>query len=209
MHHNQPSMITSFDQLDLSKRYTYADYLTWKFKERVELLRGKVLKMSPAPNRRHQKISIKLSYLIMQHLDGKACQAYTAPFDVRLPLPEARQEQGKADTVVQPDIVVVCDLAKLDEQGCNGAPDLLIEILSPGNSKREMKDKMELYESAGVPEYWIVDPLRECVTCYHLNEAGQYQSGAPFFAEDDIPSRVLKGFVIKGSEILNELEDLE
>ena len=202
-------MITSFDQLDLSKRYTYADYLTWKFKERVELLRGRVLKMSPAPNRRHQDIALNLAVMLKKHTSKSPCAVYIAPFDVRLPLPEARQKQGKADTVVQPDIVVVCDPAKLDEQGCNGTPNLIIEILSPGNSKREMKDKMELYQSAGVPEYWIVDPLRECVNCYHLNEAGHYQSGTPFFAEDDIPSQVLKGFVVQGREILNELGELE
>ncbi|MEZ4987611.1 MAG: Uma2 family endonuclease [Saprospiraceae bacterium] len=128
---------------------------------------------------------------------------------MRLPLPENKQKSGKVDTVVQPDIVVVCDPSKLDEQGCNGAPDFIIEILSPGNSRREMKTKFELYETAGVKEYWLVEPLRECVTCYHLDATGQYVGSRPYFAEDDIPSRVLDGFVLKGRDILNELADLD
>lgn len=201
-------MITSLDQLDLTKEYTYADYLTWRLSERVELIKGKILKMSPGPNRRHQEISFELSFFIGQHLREKSCKAFTAPFDVRLPLPLHRQKKGKVDTVVQPDIVVICDPEKLDDQGCNGAPDLVVEILSPGNSKREMKIKMELYQNAGVQEYWMIDPLRECVTCFHLDANGEYQGGKPYFAEDDIPSRVLEGFVLKGSNILNHLEDL-
>ncbi|MEZ4987610.1 MAG: Uma2 family endonuclease [Saprospiraceae bacterium] len=201
-------MITSFDQLDLNKTYSYADYLTWQFSERVELFRGRVFRMSPAPNRRHQEISFELSVYIGVFLKGKHCKAFTAPFDVRLPLPENKQKSGKVDTVVQPDIVVVCDPSKLDEQGCNGAPDFIIEILSPGNSRREMKTKFELYETAGVKEYWLVEPLRECVTCYHLDATGQYVGSRPYFADDDIPSWVLDGFVLKGRDILNEWEDL-
>lgn len=203
-------MITSLDQLDLTKEYTYADYLTWRLTERVELIRGKILRMSPGPNRRHQEVSGELyglmwSYFRSQNRSG--CQLFSAPFDVRLPLPQHRQKKGKINTVVQPDILVVCDPDKLDDQGCNGAPDLVVEILSPGNSKREMKVKMELYQNTGVQEYWIVDPYQERIFCYHLDAVGEYQGGKPYFAEDDIPSRVLEGFVLKGSEVLNYLED--
>ena len=200
-------VITSLDQLDLNKSYTYADYLTWQFKERVELLRGKLLKMSPAPNVRHQRISSELSYTIQHFLKQKSCELFTAPFDVRLPLPGNKSKSAKIDTVVQPDICVICDEAKLDTQGCNGAPDLIIEILSPGNSKREMKDKFALYESAGVREYWIIDPVREHILVYVVDETGKFIGRQPFYAGDQIPSEVLVGFVLNTSEILHELED--
>jgi Uma2 family endonuclease len=110
--------ITSLSQLNLDGYYTYQDYLTWKFKERVELFKGVIAKMSPAPNRRHQEISGFLAMSIYNYLQGKPCKAYTAPFDVRLPV---SNKEGKVDTVVQPDICVVCNLDLLDEQGCNGA----------------------------------------------------------------------------------------
>jgi len=200
-------VITSLDQLDLNKSYTYADYLTWQFKERVELLRGKLLKMSPAPNVRHQRISSELSYTIQHFLKQKSCELFTAPFDVRLPLPGNKSKSAKIDTVVQPDICVICDEAKLDAQGCNGAPDLIIEILSPGNSKREMKDKFALYESAGVREYWIIDPVREHILVYVVDETGKFIGRQPFYAGDQIPSEVLVGFVLNTTEILHELED--
>ena len=200
-------VITSLDQLDLNKTYTYADYLTLKFKERVELLSGKLLKMSPAPNVRHQRISSELSYTIQHFLKQKSCELFTAPFDVRLPLPGNKSKSGNVDTVVQPDICVICDESKLDAQGCNGAPELIIEILSPGNSKREMKDKFALYESAGVQEYWIIDPVREHILVYVMDESGKFIGKQPFSAGDQISSEVLTGFVLNTSEILHELGD--
>ncbi len=196
-------MITDINQLDLSKKYTYTDYLTWHFKERVELIKGRIFKMSPAPNRRHQTISRVLQGELYIFLKNKICQLFVAPFDVRLPLPVPIQKEGKVDTVVQPDVVVVCDENKLDEQGCNGAPDVVIEILSPGNSKREMKDKYQLYESAGIKEYWLVDPEHEFVIIYALNEEGRYIGSIPFTDEDVVESNVLKGLKIKLSEVFN------
>ncbi|RME94941.1 MAG: Uma2 family endonuclease [Bacteroidetes bacterium] len=200
-------MITSLDQLDPDKRYTYADYLTWKFKERVELWQGRMMKMSPAPNLRHQRIARDLGLALGDFLRNKPCELFIAPFDVRLPLPVDKQKKGKVDTVVQPDLCVVCDPDKLDEQGCNGAPDLVIEILSPGNSKREMRDKYALYEAAGVREYWIVDPVREWILTYVANEVGQFQSKPPYYAGDEVPSAVLEGFTLRADHILNNLED--
>lgn len=187
-------MITAFQQLDLSKKYTYADYLTWQFKERVELIRGWVLKMSPAPNVRHQRISGVIFNEVYNHLRGNSCQVFTAPFDVRLPLPPQQAKGDKIDTVVQPDIVVICDPAKLDEQGCIGAPDIVVEILSPGNTRREMKDKMELYQNAGVQEYWVVDPEHEFIIVYTHNEAGQYFGSLPFTEGSVLTSKVLPLF---------------
>jgi Uma2 family endonuclease len=194
-------MITDINQLDFSKEYTYSDYLTWQFKERVELIKGRIFKMSPAPNRKHQAISWTLTVLIGNYLRKKTCQAFTAPFDVRLLLPKDKVEGDKISTVVQPDITVVCDESKLDEQGCNGVPDLVIEILSPGNSKREMKDKYRLYENAGIQEYWLIDPDREFVTIYSLNDQGKYIGSEPFTNEDVVRSSVLKGLEIDLSEV--------
>ncbi|MEZ4987601.1 MAG: Uma2 family endonuclease [Saprospiraceae bacterium] len=200
-------MITSLDQLDPQGTYTYADYLTWAFKERVELWRGRIAKMSPAPNRRHQEIATDLTVVLGTFLKGTDCKLFAAPFDVRLPLPEQRQKKGKTDTVVQPDLCVVCDPSKLDEQGCNGAPDLVIEILSPGNSKREMRDKYALYEAAGVREYWIVDPVREWIQTYVMDADGQFRGKPPYYAGDDVPSATIEGFVLKADEILQYMED--
>jgi len=168
--------ITDISQLDPNGTYSYADYLKWQFQERIELFRGKIFPMSPAPNVRHQIISATISGLFFIHFRQDSCEFFSAPFDVRL---YNRKKSEKADkeifTVVQPDICVVCDLTKLkDNQSCNGAPDLVVEILSPGNTKREMKDKFELYEEACVREYWLVHPLDESVHIYVLNEAERY-----------------------------------
>ncbi len=174
--------ITDINQLDFSKVYSYADYLLWKFEERVELLRGKIFKMSPAPSIRHQKISRKLTRNLFKLLEDCPCEFFYAPFDVRLT--RTNEENEVVDTVVQPDLCVVCDLEKLaDGQSCNGAPDLVIEILSPGNSKKEMKNKYELYEEAGVKEYWIVNPLEENVLIYILKN-GVYSSLKPVVDEE-------------------------
>lgn len=169
------SNITSLNQLDLNGVYTYADYLLWKLEERVELFKGKIFKMSPAPNVKHQKISRNLTIEIGSLFKHKTCQLFSAPFDVRL-------SQNKGDeqifTVVQPDLCIICDTEKLDERGCVGAPDLVIEILSPGNSKKEMKNKFELYEEAGVREYWVVHPTEENVLVYVL-ENGEFKGTKP------------------------------
>ena len=179
-------MITSLDQLDLSKTYSYADYLQWQFEDMVELIRGKVWKMSPAPNRKHQAISMKLSVLLYQAVQGKPCKAYAAPFDVRLPnRQQSAQADGEVFTVVQPDLCIVCDPEKLDEQGCKGAPDLVVEILSKGNAKREMRTKFDLYEESGVREYWIVFPYETVLQQFVLDEAGKYQLKSSF-SEDEV-----------------------
>jgi Uma2 family endonuclease len=195
--------ITTFEELDLNKHYTYADYLTWRFKERVELIKGRIFKMSPAPGMRHQKIAGTFYGHIWTFLKGKPCLVFSAPFDVRLPLPPKRAKGGKVDTVVQPDIVVVCDEDKLDERGCFGAPDMVVEILSRGNSRREMHQKFDLYEHAGVTEYWVVDPLREMIIVYTL-EKGRYYGSRPYLKGDVVPSGVLDGFLLDTTDILNE-----
>ncbi|MCT8845780.1 Uma2 family endonuclease [Glaesserella parasuis] len=174
--------ITSLSQLDLNGSYSYGDYLKWKFQERVEIIKGKIMAMSPAPNRLHQRISMKLTKAFLDVFDGHQCELYVAPFDVRFP-----DSNGKIKTVVQPDLCVICDPNKLDEKGCIGAPDLIVEILSPGNSKREMKDKYELYQEQGVSEYWIVRPEEQHIQIYVL-ENGRYMGVQPVVEGDVVTS---------------------
>ena len=184
--------ITKLSQLDLTKTYSYFDYLSWKFQERVELYRGKIYEMSPAPTSKHQRLLGKINYPLYSFLEGKKCEVFQAPFDVRL---QRNTNDKKNITVVQPDICVICDPYKIDERGCNGAPDLVVEILSPGNSKNEMKQKFELYEEAGVLEYWIVEPEKEIVLQYLL-ENGQYTNHRPLVSDDILVSKVLEGFCL-------------
>ncbi len=187
-------MITDFDQLDLSKQYSYSDYLSWQFSERVELIKGWVYKMSPAPNVKHQRISGRLFYKVFDFLNAEKCQVFHAPFDVRLPIVS---KNNKQDTVVQPDITIICDDTKLDEQGCNGAPDIVMEILSPGNTRREMKEKFELYQDSKIPEYWLIHPSDETVIIYVLNDNGEYIGSKPYLSGDTINSLALTGFTLE------------
>jgi len=191
--------ITDINQLDFSKRYTYADYLQWKFDERVELLRGFISRMSPAPSFRHQKVTTRLTTEIDYFFKNKKCDVLAAPFDVRLPQKDKKNE--KSVTVVQPDICVVCDVKKIDSQGCNGAPDLMVEVLSPGNTKKEMKHKYELYEESGVKEYWLVHPQDNNVMVFVLGENEKFQIHKIYTEDDTLESPTLKGFRLKLSEI--------
>ncbi len=164
--------ITRLSQLDLSANYNYADYLTWTFEDALELIKGKIQLMSPAPNVKHQRISWKLSGALFNFFENKRCQAFSAPFDVRLYDRNKSILENKAiTTVVQPDICVICDPCQLDEQGCNGAPDWVIEILSKGNSKKEVKTKHKLYASSGVSEYWLIFPYEQVIQQFILDKA--------------------------------------
>ena len=158
--------ITDISQLDFNKQYTDSDYLTWQFTERVELIKGWIYKMSPAPRRRHQKISSKISNEFFTFLKGRTCEIYTAPFDVRLI--KDKGKNSEIETVVQPDISIICDKSKLDERGCVGSPDLVIEILSLSTSKKDYGVKFDLYEENGVKEYWIVNPELNSIEIYSL-----------------------------------------
>ena len=161
-------IITNIKQLNLHGSYTYADYLLWHFKERVELIRGKILKMSPAPSRKHQEISMTTTLMLAKFLRNQPCKMYAAPFDVRLINYKENTDDNEVVSVVQPDLCVICDTNKLDDKGCIGAPDLIIEILSPGNSQREMDIKFDLYQENGVLEYWIVNPSEKNIYIYVL-----------------------------------------
>ncbi len=195
-------MITSLDQLDLNARYTYADYLKWQLEEYVELIRGKIFKMA-APSRYHQDISINLSSHIKTYLLPSVCKVYAAPFDVRLPRFSEKMNK-EIITVVQPDICVICDLSKLDKKGCIGAPDLIIEILSPGNSAKEMKDKYSIYEECGVKEYWMIFPEDKTLFRYILNESGKYFGIQPLIEGDILTTPILEGLEIKLTDVFKE-----
>jgi Uma2 family endonuclease len=199
--------ITNIAQLDLQGVYTYADYLTWKFDQTVELIKGKILKMS-APNRRHQKISWQLSGLFYTTFKNARCEAYAAPFDVRL-LDKKKSLKANKDilTVVQPDLCVICDLEKLDDKGCIGAPDLIVEILSASNSKKEMRTKKELYEENGVKEYWILDPTHQTLLQYSLQEDGTYTPPQIFVHDETVQSTAFATLIVDLNEIFEAEEE--
>ncbi|WP_158857139.1 Uma2 family endonuclease [Lunatibacter salilacus] len=173
-------------------RYTYADYLSWNIEEMVELIKGKVFKRAAAaPSRIHQRVTGNLLTELNMFLKGKQCQAYVAPFDVRLPVKS--KKDNKIYTVVQPDICIVCDLDKLDDRGCIGAPDLVVEVLSPGNKQLELQHKYEVYEESGVKEYWLMDALGQTLLIYTLVR-GKYQSSRLLTSGDRAKSSVVLGF---------------
>lgn len=177
--------ITQLSQLDMSASYSYADYLTWQFEETVELIKGKISLMSPAPNVNHQRLSMCLSGQMFSYFHHKSCQVFAAPFDVRL---YDRRKSILANqeifTVVQPDICVICDPDKLDEQGCNGAPDWIIEIVSKSSSKKDAQIKHALYAQSGVTEYWLVFPYESIIQQFVLTDQGQYQLRCSFAGDD-------------------------
>lgn len=166
--------VTDINDLDFTKTYTYKDYLLWKFKERVELIKGKIFKMSPAPSIIHQEISRNINRILDHYFFGKSCKVFYAPLDVLLPDNKRSSEENEIFTVVQPDLCVICDPEKIaDGKKCIGAPDLVIEILSPGNSKKEMDYKFDLYQEAGVQEYWLVYPEERSINIFVLKD-GEY-----------------------------------
>ena len=178
---------------DEDKRYTYADYESWDDDYRYELIDGIAYLMS-APTYKHQGILGELYRQLANFLKGKSCKVYLSPCDVCL-----TGLGDEDDTVVQPDIIVVCDESKLDNRICNGAPDMTIEILSPSTAKRDLFLKLEKYLAAGVREYWIVDPDAETVNV-HLLENGRYVISS-FGRNDTIPVSVLVGCNIELSEV--------
>ena len=198
--------ITSIDQLDLSATYTYADYLRWRLQERVELIWGKIFRMSPAPARMHQRVSFRLSgrvFEILENLQG-GCDGYSAPFDVRFPK-EPTQVQHPEDlyTVVQPDLCVVCDLSKLDERGCLGAPDWIVEIISPSTAKKDLNDKFQLYESQGVREYWIVHPQDQTLNTFLLQEDRYVLTGL-YGPGQQAPIGIFPGYHVDLNEVFED-----
>jgi Uma2 family endonuclease len=179
--------------------YTYADYLEWDDGKRYELIDG-IAYMMAAPTPNHQRISLKLSRLFGNFLDGKSCELFTAPFDVRL----FPQKNLGDNTVVQPDLLVICDKTKLDKRGYNGAPDLVIEILSPSNDAGEMLRKFQKYLQAGVREYWVVDLDNHLIQVYILDK-GRYISSI-YDSDAVAPVSILPGLNINLNVLWSVLE---
>jgi Uma2 family endonuclease len=179
--------------------FTYDDYLTWPDTERWELIHGVAYDMSPAPSTEHQTILGELFGEFRNFLKGKPCQAYIAPFDVRLP--EENEADEEIETVVQPDMVVICDQLKIDRRGCKGAPDLIIEIVSPSTAKKDTQDKFRLYERHGVKEYWIVYPGEHTIEVYILDKNGLYIGPRYYTEEDKLSVTLFPGLEIDLAEI--------
>lgn len=181
-------------------KYTYADYLTWDDEDRCEIIAGEFYSMSPAPIRKHQRIVSTLSGEIYGYLKGKPCEVYIAPFDVRLS--EDTSDDHVIENVVQPDLSVFCDENKLDDRGAVGAPDLVIEVLSPSTKDKDMNTKLLLYQRFGVTEYWIIDLDKKVVLTYTIDDFGRYPEAISLTNPSDLlTSKVLESFEIKLSEI--------
>lgn len=164
------------------QKYSYADYLTWDENERWELLDG-VPYMQAAPSRIHQEISMELSTQFHIYLKGKTCRVFAAPFCVRL---DVEKNDSDIKNVVEPDISIVCDSSKLDERGCKGSPDMIIEILSPTSGKNDKLIKFNKYEKVGVKEYWIVEPDQKLISVFILQANSSYGRPAIYSEEDKI-----------------------
>ena len=195
-------MVTDINQLDLNKTYSYAEYLTWMFQERLELFKGKIFKMSPAPSMYHQKVAGNIHGILWNKFKNHSCNLFVAPFDVRLLDSKKSKIDSDVYTVVQPDLCVVCDESKLDARGAIGAPDLMIEILSPGNSKKEMTHKYELYQEAGVLEYWIVNLVDKTIFIYTLKD-GIFIGQQPLIEESKMKSPLFPQLDFTLSELFN------
>ena len=191
--------------LDLNKRYTYADYLTWLDDKARELINGIIQKMSPAPRLGHAKVNYKISWhlgaIVMRNKGN--CHVFAAPFDVRFPK-QGETTDDQIDTVVQPDICVVCDELKLDENGCLGAPDMIVEVLSPSTAKKDWNEKFFLYEEHGVREYWIVHPKDRTIHAFVLQSDGKYDAGSLYEREGKVPVHIFDNYPIDLEDIFEK-----
>jgi len=184
-------------------RFSYKDYFQWDDEKRREIIDGIVYDMS-APFRIHQEISMELSVRLHDFFKYKNCKVYAAPFDVRLSeIKDADDED--IFTVVQPDISVICDPSKLDKRGCNGSPDLVIEILSPSSAGMDMKIKRNLYEKYGVKEYWLVHPYDKIVMLYSHGKNGEYAKSEIYTKDDTLESKLFQELKIKLSDIFTSV----
>ncbi|MCH5717610.1 Uma2 family endonuclease [Niabella hibiscisoli] len=175
--------------------------LEWQAEERLELIKGRIFKMSPATKRIHQKASVFILNQLFNFLHGKQCDVYNAPFDVHLP--RNSKEDKEIVTVLQPDICVVYGQSKLDDKGCLSAPDIVVEILSPGNNRKELQNKYEVYEESGVKEYWIIHPDEKTFMKYTLDDDGHYQPSRLLTFGDIVTTPVLPGFTMVLDDVFN------
>jgi Uma2 family endonuclease len=187
--------------LDMTKRYTFADYLTWMDDVRRELIEG-FIKLLPASRSVHAEVGYHISWHLGAIIQKKKCKCkvYPAPFDVRLPK-NGETDHDKIYTVVQPDISVICDLSKIDDDGCCGAPDMIVEVLSPSTTKRDMNEKFYLYEKSGVKEYWVVHPKDKGIQVFLLQENGKYDDGTLYERKCKVPVHIFDDYPIEWEDI--------
>lgn len=183
------------------ERFTFADVLVWDEDERIEIINGEAFMMA-TPSSRHQEISMELSRQLANFLEGKRCRVYPAPFGVRL-FEQDGDSPENVDTIVEPDISVVCDRNKIDKHGCKGAPDMVIEILSPSSLRHDRLVKLNLYQRAGVREYWIVDPENRSVQVFTL-DGGALKIREDYGPQDVAKVNVLDGYFIELSKVFSE-----
>ena len=201
--------ITSLSQLDPDGTYTYADYLSWQFTELVELIRGKITRRMSAPTDLHQVVAGGLYARIFYHLQGQLCQVRVAPYDVRLVKlgTPAHPADTAVRTVVQPDVCVICDPAKIEKRGCLGSPDFIIEVTSPGTQARDWKAKFDLYEENGVGEYWIATPTEASLSVFVLDETtARYYLVGEYAGPGPIPCHTLPELVLDWADVFPNAE---
>ena len=189
--------------LDLNKRYSYADYLTWLDDVTRELING-FIKLLPAPRLEHALANTQILWSLESIVKKNkgACKVFTAPFDVRFSK-DGETDDNKIYTVVQPDICVVCDLSKLDERGCCGAPDMIVEVISPSTGKKDITEKFAIYEEYGVKEYWIVYPKDKAIHVFLLQDNRKYNTGTLYEFGAKVPVHVFDDYLIDLNDIFN------
>lgn len=181
--------------------YTYGDYAKWPEGERWELIDGRAYAMTPAPNMHHQELLANLFDSFRLFFRGKPCRVPMTPVDVRFP--KNSEPDEAVETVVQPDLIVVCDPAKVDIKGVRGAPDLALEVLSESTSHRDLGEKLRLYEKHGVRCYIIVDPWSKVVTVRYLEAPGRYGRPEWFTGTDRMPVRIFEGFELDLTQVFS------
>jgi Uma2 family endonuclease len=187
-----------------SEHHSYGDYLGWPDDVRYELIDGVAYLMAPAPTLAHQDVVGEVYRQLRQALADRPCRVYVAPVDVRLP--KANEADADIDTVVQPDVLVLCDPAKADRRGLRGAPDLVVEVLSPGTASHDHVLKRRVYERAGVREYWLVHPIDRMVTIYRLEE-GRFGRPDVAYLAGETPVGILPGVAIAWDDLVQRLPE--
>lgn len=187
---------------DGRKKYTYADYLTWPEEQRYEIIDG-VPYMQAAPTWQHQLICMELSRQFANFLQDKSCMVFTAPFDLRIPEEDEKDEE--TINVLQPDIVVICEKEGLKGTGYYGIPTLIIEISSPSTAKQDKVFKFNKYEKAGVKEYWIVEPEGKFLSAFTLQDNKRYGRPETYTEEDKIKVSVLPGLVVNLAPVFSSI----
>jgi Uma2 family endonuclease len=199
IYNNEDGTTQEVQEPDHSLTYTYADYYSWNFIERLELLRGRIFQLGAA-NTKHQRTGGKLYNELYTFLKGKTCEVFIAPYDVRLPI-KNRKRDDQITTVVQPDICIFCDPTSIDERGACGIPDLAVEILSPGNPGHDFLEKYDVYQEVGVKEYWIIDPIKEMIMVSILQAQGKFAPTKIYTEDHVLEPRCIPGFSISVNQL--------